>query len=99
MLDRDFLRGFVKIYALWRASRGEVYGLEIMQEMAELGFTLSAGTLYPTLRKLLNERDVVMRKRLVGGRIRKYYVATSKGRAEIKVVKQHLKSLVGRVFS
>ena len=58
MIDKDFLRGFVKLYTLWRASGGEVYGLEIMEEMGELGLRLSPGTLYPALRALLKERDI-----------------------------------------
>ena len=29
MIDRDFLRGFVKLYALSLAADGEVYGLKI----------------------------------------------------------------------
>ena len=30
MMDRDFLRGFVKLYTLWRTSREPVYGLQIL---------------------------------------------------------------------
>ena len=29
MIDRDFLRGFIKLYALSLAADGEVYGLKI----------------------------------------------------------------------
>ena len=67
MIDRDFMRGFVKLYTLWRASKGEVYGLEIIEEMRDLGFKLSPGTLYPTLHALLEERDVTVQNRTVSG--------------------------------
>src|SRR2546426_9405519 len=76
MIDRDFMRGFVKLYTLWRASKAEVYGLEIMEEMRRLGFNLSPGTLYPALHALLQERDVTVSRRTVKGKIRKCYRAT-----------------------
>ena len=98
MIDRDFMRGFVKLYTLWRASKGEVYGMEIIQEMRELGFTLSPGTLYPTLHALLEERDVTVTNRLVKGKIRKCYRATAKGRKEVEEVIERLSFLIRKVF-
>lgn len=98
MIDRDFLRGFVKLYALWRASGGAVYGLEIMQEMRELGFTLSPGTLYPTLHALLEEGDVTVSNRKVKGKIRKCYRATAKGRKELAEVRERLAILMRKIF-
>ena len=98
MIDRDFMRGFVKLYTLWRASKGEVYGLEIMQEMQELGFNLSPGTLYPALRALLEERDVTVTSRKVNGKIRKCYRATAKGRKELEEVRERLVVLMRKIF-
>lgn len=98
MIDRDFMRGFAKLYTLWRASQGEVYGLEILQEMKELGFNLSPGTLYPTLHALLKERDVTVTHRNVGGKIRKCYKATAKGRKEVEEVIERLSFLMRKVF-
>ena len=98
MIDRDFIRGFVKLYTLWRASKGEVYGLEVIEEMRELGFKLSPGTLYPTLHALLKERDVTVANRNVGGKIRKCYKATAKGRKEVEEVIERLSFLIKKVF-
>jgi len=98
MIDRDFMRGFVKLYTLWRASRGEVYGLEIMEEMRALGFNLSPGTLYPALHALLRERDVKVTTRKVKGKIRKCYRATAKGRTELKEVRERLAVLMRKIF-
>lgn len=98
MIDREFIRGFVKLYALWRASKGDVYGLEILVEMRELGFDLSPGTLYPALHKLLRERDVFVRRKVVAGKVRKCYRLTPKGRVELEEVKEKLRVLVKRVF-
>ena len=98
MIDRDFMRGFVKLYTLWRASNGEVYGVQIMQEMRDLGFTLSPGTLYPALQALLRERDVTVSKRTVQGKVRKCYRATAKGRKELGEVTERLSVLMRRIF-
>src|ERR1700730_6762385 len=98
MIDRDFMRGFVKLYSLWRSSKGEIYGAEIMQEMKGLGFDLSPGTVYPMLHVLLKERDLTMRHRKVGGKIRKCYRATAKGREEVDEVIERLSFLIKKVF-
>lgn len=98
MIDRDFMRGFVKLYTLWRAAKGEVYGLEIIEEMRGLGFTLSPGTLYPTLHALLEERDVTVKNRTVNGKLRKVYRATRKGRKEAEEVIGRLSFLIRKVF-
>ena len=98
MIDRDFMRGFVKLYTLWRASKQEVYGLQIMQEMHELGFNLSPGTLYPTLHLLLKERDLSVSHQTVRGKIRKCYRATPKGRQELKEVIERLSVLMRKIF-
>ena len=92
------MRGFVKLYTLWRASRGEVYGMEILDEMRKLGFTLSPGTLYPTLHTLLKERDVTVATRNVHGRLCKFYRATPKGRKEVREVIKRLSFLIRKVF-
>ena len=99
MIDKEFVRGFVKLYALWRASRAEVFGLEILREMNELGFTLSPGTVYPALHKLRSEGDVSVRRAIVNGKVRQCYRLTPKGRRELREVKSRLRVLVERVFS
>lgn len=98
MIDREFLRGFTKLYALWRGSKKDAYGMAILKEMREVGFELSPGTLYPTLAKLQREGDIRWRKQLVAGRIRKTYQLTPKGKQELKEVKERLRPIVRRVF-
>lgn len=98
MIDREFLGGFIKLYALWRTSRGETYGVQIMDEMRALGFKVTPGTLYPILHTLLEERDVTVTNRLVKGKIRKYYRATAKGRKEAEEVIERLSFLLRKVF-
>jgi DNA-binding PadR family transcriptional regulator len=99
MIDREFLKGFTKLYALWRGSKKDAYGMAILKEMRDVGFELSPGTLYPTLEKLRREGDITWSKRVVAGRIRKYYRLTPKGQRELNEVKKRLKVIVSLVFS
>ena len=99
MLDREFLRGFTKLYALWRGSKRDAYGMAILKEMRAVGFELSPGTLYPTLAKLRREGDITWRKQVVAGRVRKTYRLTLKGKRELQEVKQRLRAIVRLVFS
>jgi hypothetical protein len=45
-----------------------VYGLKILEEMNQHGFSLSPGTLYPALHALLREQDVTVHQRMVEGK-------------------------------
>ena len=94
MMDREFLRGFIKLYALWRASMGETYGVQIIEEMRKLGFKVSPGTLYPVLHTLLEEKDLKLTERVVDGKLRKYYRATPKGKEEAEEVIERLSHLL-----
>lgn len=98
MVDRDFIRGFTKLYALWRGSRKDAYGMAILKEMRDAGFELSPGTVYPTLAKLRREGDITWQRKIVAGRVRKTYRLTPKGRKELKEVKHRLRALVRVVF-
>ena len=97
-MDREFQRGFLKLYALWSASQGETYGVKIMDEMREMGFRVSPGTLYPVLHSLLEEKDLTVTDRLVNGKIRKCYRATAKGRKEAEEVIERLTRILRKVF-
>jgi len=73
--------------------------MAILKEMREVGFELSPGTLYPTLAKLQREGDITWRKEIVGGRVRKTYRLTAKGKRELDEVKERLHAIVRVVFA
>jgi DNA-binding PadR family transcriptional regulator len=98
MVDREFIRGFTKLYALWRGSRKEAYGMAILKEMRAAGFELSPGTVYPTLARLRREGDITWQRQVIAGRVRKTYRLTPKGRKELEEVKQRLRAIVRLVF-
>jgi DNA-binding PadR family transcriptional regulator len=78
-LSRDLFLGFVKLHVLYHAGREPVYGLWLIQELARHGYELSAGTLYPMLHSLQEEGLLTCEKRVVEGKMRKYYSLTDAG--------------------
>jgi len=95
---RQFFLGFIKIHILHHASGEPIYGLWIIEELGRHGYQLSPGTLYPILHAL--ERDGLLRsnEKLVDGKIRKYYMITSKGRKTLAEVKEKIRELVDEVM-
>ena len=76
---RDLLLGFVKIHVLYHASQEPIFGVGITQELEQHGYRLSPGTLYPLLHNLERANFLEREERIVGGKIRKYYVTTPLG--------------------
>ncbi|MFC3198721.1 PadR family transcriptional regulator [Parapedobacter deserti] len=65
----------------------KMYGYEITQKVKELSngeFKLTEGALYPALHKLEAEGLLDTSTELVGGRVRKYYTLSAKGKGEVK---------------
>lgn len=91
ILTRNFFLGFIRLHVLFHASREPVFGLDLIRELARHGYNLSPGTLYPLLHGL--ERDGFLRsdRQVVGGKVRKYYLATESGEAALAeaLVKVH----------
>ena len=78
-LSRDLFLGFVKLHILYHAGQEPVYGLWLIDELASHGYELSAGTLYPMLHGLEEEGLLACEKRVVKGKMRKYYRLTQAG--------------------
>lgn len=76
---RDFFLGFIRIHILYHALKEPIYGLDFLQELNRHGYQISPGTLYPIFHKLEREGYLVAEKRVVAGKVRKYYRATQKG--------------------
>ena len=95
---REFFLGFVKIHILHHAAEGPVYGAELTIELARHGYDLSPGTLYPTLHRLHDKGYLIQEKRIVDGRVRKYYTITDKGRAALTEARRKIAELVGEVL-
>ena len=95
---RELLLGFIKIHILHHASQQPVYGLWMMEELALHGYSVSPGTLYPTLHSLERAGYLTSEKRVVGGRQRRYYTITPAGEAALAEARDKLAELVGEVL-
>ena len=97
-LNRKFFLGFIRIHMLYHASKEEIYGVQMMQELKNHGYDVSPGTMYPILHSLENEGFLKSRKVNVRGKIRKYYKITSNGQKILKESRQKTVELVNEVM-
>ena len=95
---KDFFLGFVKIHILYHASKEPIYGVEILQELARHGYRLSPGTLYPTLHRLEGEGYLSVHRKVVDGKIRKYYAITERGMEVLTEARDKIGELVEEVL-
>ena len=95
---RNIFLGFIRIHILYHASKEEIYGVEIMEELKRHGYSISPGTLYPILHALKNQEYLVERKEVVNGKMRKYYKITKKGVNVLDESKEKIRELVDEVL-
>jgi len=98
MLDREFFLGFIKIHILYHASKEPIFGVEIAKELARHGYSISPGTLYPTLHRLEKEGYLKSSHRVVNGRVRRYYQATAEGKQALEQSEKMIMELVNEVI-
>ena len=94
----DFFLGFIRIHVLYHAAEHPVYGLSLIEELRRHGYALSPGTLYPILHGLAEAGYLRLEKRVVGGRVRKYYTSTARGRRALTAARTQINELVGEVL-
>jgi DNA-binding PadR family transcriptional regulator len=95
---REFLRGAVRLHILHHAAQHEVHGAWLATELAGHGYTISPGSLYPTLHKMEAEGLIRSRSTLVDGRVLRSYAVTTQGRRELRAAKQQLRELAREVL-
>jgi PadR family transcriptional regulator, regulatory protein PadR len=98
-MDRKPSFDFVELHILHHASDGELYGLWMLEELAEHGYKLNASQLYPRFHFLEEQGFLSRTNRNVGGKIRKYYQLTPKGEAYLAEQKRRLLELVSEALS
>ena len=95
---KDFFLGFIKIHILYHAAKQPIYGVEIQAELAQHGYRLGPGTLYPTLHRLEKEGYLKRQSRVVAGKVRNYYTITAAGRAALQEAREKIRELVTEVI-
>ncbi len=98
MLDREFFLGFIKIHILYHASKEPIFGAEIAEELTRHGYSISPGTLYPTLHRLEKEGYLESNSKVISGRVRKYYQATIEGKRVLEQSREKIRELVTEVI-
>ena len=90
-------QGLISLHILHHANKDPIYGSWMIEELAEHGYKLSPGTLYPILHGLEKEGLLAKFEKNVNGKIRKYYEITELGKEELKNAKAYLVELVSEL--
>ncbi len=94
---RDIHLAFIKTHILYHASKEEVFGIGLIEELGRHGYRLGPGTLYPTLAKMQEAGLLTCASRVVRHKQRKYYRITDAGLELLNEVKIKLKELYNEV--
>ena len=94
-----FSGDFIKLHVLHHASERPIYGLWLIEELAEHGYRVSPGTLYPLLHSLEESELLKSYNEVHEGKIRRYYKITSNGRRQLKKAKSQLIELMREILT
>lgn len=97
IITRNFFLGFIRLHILFHAAQNPIFGLDMIRELARHGYSLSPGTLYPTLHGLERDGFLGSEKKKVGGRMRKYYCITKSGQAALIEALFRVRELVDEI--
>lgn len=92
-MDIQLKRGMLDVCVLAAIKNGESYGYKIIKDMSPY-VTLSESTLYTILKRLENAQMLTVRSAEHGGRLRKYYQITDKGRERIEEFKSEWREVM-----
>jgi PadR family transcriptional regulator, regulatory protein PadR len=96
--DKDLYSGLIRLHVLHHACEGEVFGLDMIEELARHGYKLSPGTMYPVLHGL-ERRGYLQSKEFRSGKVRRrLYKATPTGRKALKAARQKVRELFGELI-
>jgi PadR family transcriptional regulator, regulatory protein PadR len=98
MFSKELLKGTLSAIILkMLADQNKMYGYEMAQRVRELSkekILIKDGSLYPALQKMTEDGLLSFNEEIVGGRLRKYYYLTPKGKKESVVYFQELQEFM-----
>jgi DNA-binding PadR family transcriptional regulator len=98
MGDQDLYSGLIRLHILYHACEGEVFGLDMIEELARHGYKVSPGTMYPVLHGL-EKRGYLKSSEFRSGKVRRrVYKATPAGRKALKAAKRKVRELFGELI-
>lgn len=68
-MRRNLFAAFIELHVLHHASEGPVYGLWMISELAEHGYSVSPGTLYPILHSMETAGLLKSRQQVTNGKV------------------------------
>src|SRR5882757_9188533 len=95
--DREIRLGLWKIHILHQAASREVWGLWLLEELAEHGHRVSPGTLYPALARMEANGWLERQKAGAHPRARQLYKITPAGRALLRALRREVTELYREV--
>jgi len=98
MDDQELYSGLIRLHILYHATRGPIFGLGLIEELARHGYKLSAGTLYPLLHGLEKKGYLSSYEERSGRWSRRLYRATPLGQKVLEAAKVRVRELFGELF-
>ena len=95
--DREIRLGIWKIHILHHAAAQDVWGMWLLEELAEHGHRLSPGTLYPALARMARNGWLLRRKTSRHPRGRQLYRITPAGRMLLRALRLEVSELYREV--
>jgi DNA-binding PadR family transcriptional regulator len=95
---RDFTRGAVRLHILHHAAEQEINGAWMSAELANHGYKISPGTLYPMLHRMQGDGLLSSEQRVADGRAVRVYRATAAGIAALAEDRAALAELAREVL-
>ena len=92
-MDAQLRRGVLDVLVLSAIKSDESYGYKIIKDLKPI-LELSESTLYTILKRLIDDKMVMVRSVEFEGRLRKYYQITDKGLQRIEDFKNEWKELM-----
>lgn len=95
--DREIRLGLWKIHILHHAATREVWGMWLLEELAEHGHHLSPGTLYPALARMEKNSWLQASGRVSHTRARRALRITPEGRRILRAIRKDVAELYEEV--
>src|SRR4026209_1899811 len=85
--DRDLYSGLIRLHVLHHAAKEPIFGLGMIEELAQHGYRISPGSLYPLLHGLEQKGYLRCSQQRNGKSLRRVYRATPLGRKALRAAK------------
>jgi PadR family transcriptional regulator, regulatory protein PadR len=98
MSEKQLRVDFIELHILHHAAEEPLYGLWMIEELARHGYRVGPSHLYPRFHRLGKQGLLLCSRRVVGGRLRKYYRITAQGRRYMQRQRKRLMQLAGEAL-